>query len=197
MSFKLLKSAEDALRRVRIGRFALAAALICTAASALATDLEDYYLRHDFSSGARETSYGPNSSATKDIGSAAATAVYGPDGADTAVHPGNAWNDIFGSNNASSLVNSDWSVAASVRCAPVEGGVVFSLGRMNNNLKEVVLCSSSTNGKLYLKVLIRSGSTRTVERSTEATVSDTHDGYHAFVLVYKATATGQGTFTRA
>ncbi len=191
-------SIRDALRCVRIGKIALAAAVLCVAmvpSPSLATDLEDYYLRHDFSSGARETSYGPNSSATKDIGSATATAVYGPDGAGTAVHPGNAWNDIFGSNNASSLVNSDWSVAASVRCAPVEGGVVFSLGRMNSDLKEVVLCSSSTNGKLCLKVLKRNGSSRTVESSTEATVSDTQDGYHAFVLVYKATATGQGTFT--
>lgn len=198
MSFKLLKVVRDALGCVRIGKAALAAAALCVATApspSLATDLEDFYLRHDFSSGARETSYGPNSSATKDIGTATATAVYGPDGAGTAVHPGNAWNDIFGSNNASSLVNSDWSVAASVRCAPVEGGVVFSLGRMNGNLKEVVLCSSSTNGKLYLKVLKRNGSSRTVESSTEATVSDTQDGYHAFVLVYKATATGQGTFT--
>ncbi len=198
MSFKLLKVVRDAFGCVRIGKTALVAAVLCVAtvpSPSLATDLEGFYLRHDFSSGARETSYGPNSSATKDIGSATATAVYGPDGADTAVHPGDAWNDIFGSNNASSLVNSDWSVAASVRCARVEGGVVFSLGRMNGNLKEVVLCSSSTNGKLYLKVLKRNGSSRTVESSTEATVADTQDGYHAVVLIYKATATGQGTFT--
>lgn len=191
-------SIRDALRRVCIGKTALAVATICAASSALATDLEDFYLRHDFSSGARETSFGPNSSATKDIGSATATAVYGPDGAGTAVHPNSAWGEIFGSNDASSLLNSDWSVAASVRAAPVEGGVIVSLGRMNNlagGVKEVALCSSTTDGKLYLKVLARSGNTKTVESSTAATVDDTLDGFHAIVLVYKATATGQGTFT--
>ena len=195
MSFKLLKVVRDALGCVRIGKTALAAATICAATSALATDLEDFYLRHDFSSGARETSYGPSSSATKDIGSATTTAVYGPDGADTAVHPGDAWGEVFGNNNASSLLNSDWSVAASVRAAPVEGGVIFSLGRMNTDIKEVALCSSATDGKLYLKVLVRSGNTRSVESSVEATVGDTLDGYHAVVLVYNATETGKGTFT--
>ena len=192
-------SIRDALGCVRIGKIALAAATICAASSALATDLEDFYLRHDFSSGARETSYGPNSSATKDIGSAAATAVYGPDGADTAVHPGSAWGEAFGNNDASSLLNSDWSVAASVRAAPVEGGVIFSLGRLNteDGVKAVALCSSSTNGKLYLKVLKRDGNGRSVEADAEATVADTdtQNGFHAVVLVYKATAAGQGTFT--
>ena len=192
-------SIRDALRRVCIGKTALVAAAICAVSSALATDLEDYYLRHDFSGGARETSYGASSTLEEDpIGLATATAVYGQDGAGTAVHPGSAWGQAFGSNDAESLLNSDWSVAASVRAAPVEGGVIFSLGRLNSvdgGVKAVALCSSSTNGKLYLKVLSRNGSARLVESSTEATVADTQNDYHAVVLVYKATATGQGTFT--
>jgi len=188
--------------RDRTSNYLIAAlSVFCTAAiSAQAADLEDFYLRHDFSSGAREISFGADSTLTADpIGSSAtATAVYGQDGAGTAVYPGSAWGQAFGNNDTSSLLNSDWSVAASVRAAPVEGGVIFSLGRLNTlegGVKAVALCSSSTNGKLYLKVMSRNGDDRLVEANAEATVADTQNGFHAVVLVYKATATGQGTFT--
>ena len=190
---------RNALRCVRIGKIALVAVMICAALSALATDLEDFYFRHDFSSGAVEASFGASSTLKKDpLTGYAAQSVYGQDGAGTAVHPGNPWVNCFGSDNESSYINSDWSVAASVRCAPVEGGVVFCIGGLSTasgGRKLVALCSSATDGKLYLKVLKRNGNTRSVEGNVEATVAGTLNGYHAVVLVYKAAGTGKGELT--
>ncbi len=190
---------RNALRCVRIGKIALVAVMICAALSTLATDLEDFYFRHDFSSGAVEASFGASSTLTKDpLTGYAAVSVAGQDGVGTAVHPGNPWGNCFGSDNESSYINSDWSVAASVRCAPVEGGVVFCIGGLSSasgGRKLVALCSSATDGKLYLKVLKRNGNTRSVEGNVEATVAGTLNGYHAVVLAYKAAGTGKGELT--
>ena len=166
---------------------------------ALATDLDGYSFRYDFSSGAKVLYYGegwtknPMNSVDLNV-----LAVTGPDGQNTAVHPTVASSAPYGTGYA---LNADWTLALSVRPGKVEtgkDGVLFSLGRLNTgSRKAVALCSSSDATKLKAHVLKRSGNTKSVEKELlldEGVVDSS--GFHTVVIIHKAPASGNnGTLT--
>ena len=233
MSFKLSKVLECAeeMRSVSKGRFgkpnlngaqasaprvlshrmrnvALVAAALCVATApspSLATDLEDFYFRYDFSGGTSE--FIDSASQSADPCSARAVTgvgAYGQDGADTAFHvsvTSYGSDTIGGGKNAGrAVLAGDWTLAMSVQPGNVDKGILLSLGKANETgCKAVFIASSSTPGKLYagtgrkkLKSGTYSDSDRELAKEWELTTSaDLTTGYHAIVLSH---ATG-GTIT--
>ena len=79
---------------------------LCAAFFVMAADLDDCFIRHDYSSGVKETFYGKSSSKPADFGTVQNhLSVYGPDGVNTAVHPDADWGTIFGSKNSDGILN--------------------------------------------------------------------------------------------
>ncbi len=192
-------SIRDALRRVCIGKTALAAAALCVATApspSLATDLEGFYFRYDFSGGTSEF-IGSASQSADPCSARAVTGVgaYGQDGVDTAFHvsvTSYGSDTIGGGKDAGrAVLAGDWTLAMSVQPGNVDKCVLLSLGRSNeNDCKAVFIASSSTPGKLYagtgrkkLKSGTYSDSGRELAKEWELTTSaDLTTGYHAIVL---------------
>ena len=184
-------------------------AIILAAAAAGATmlqaevDIENYYFRYDFSSGAK-VFYGSDAVKTdplKDKKSAAdmiAVGVFGPDGANTAVHPmkdPNAdydpWSTI-GSNQAFTLFNNDWTCAMSVRPGATENGVIFSIGRKNTaSRKNISICASSDPARLIIDQNKNVSGTQSLHSQIVLDNNvDVSKGFHTVVAVYKKPVSG-------
>ena len=166
--------------------------------------LEDIYFRYDFSDGTRQF-IGSASQAsdplTADAGAANFVAAYGQDGSNTAVHvKSNAYGtDKIGGSSAAgkAVLAGDWTLAMSVRPGSVEKGLLFSLGRANdNNSKCVFLASSSTAGKIYVGTARKKGSANSYTGSVDRELAqewgltgasaDTTSGYHSIVAVHSS-----------
>ena len=175
----------------------IAATAICATSATMATDLENFYFRYDFSDGTKQ--FIGSSSQTSDPVTASAeadkfVAAYGQDGAATAVHISST---AYGSDKiaGSSTMNNGWTVAMSLRPGSVDKGLLFSVGKANaNNSKCVFVASSDTAGKLYAGTVRKKGSannyTGSVDRELAkewgltAFSADTTTGYHTIVIVH-------------
>lgn len=108
------------------------------------------FFKHDFSTGVRVLTLGEGSNLSSEPLDSNLNDIP-VDG--EAVHPSNNYGTPFGSGSSDSTLNGDWIVETTFRARAAEGSVVFSLGRANtSNEKELALCSSSTPGRLYIKV---------------------------------------------
>jgi len=184
------------------------AAAICAFATsaAMATNLESYYFRYDFSDGSRQfigSASQASDPVTEDAAAANFVAAYGQDGAATAVHVAkNAYglNTIGGSSNAGKTVLAGgWTLAMSLRPGSANKGILFSLGRANETgCKVIFLASSSSPGKLYVGTArrkVKSGTysdsnTRELAHEWELTTSaDLTTGYHTIVASHVAGGT--------
>ena len=166
-----------------------AMALAVAAGAALATDLESYRFRYDFSSGTK-VFIGSAGQTTDPLVSGSTpvyTRVYGPNGDSTAVHPSSEDWGVIGS----AAMNADWTLAMHVRPGSVEGGVLLGLGRLNkDNLKSVVFSASSdpTKFKVYVEKRVP-----TNKQSHEATIELADivtTGFHSIVVVHHAPPSG-------
>ena len=169
--------------------------------------LEDIYLRYDFSDGTRQFIGSANQASdpiTADAGAANFVAAYGQDGPNTAVHvKSNAYGtDKIGGSSAAgkAVLAGDWTLAMSVRPGSVEKGLLFSLGRANdNNSKCVFLASSSTAGRIYVGTARKKGSANSYTGSVDRELAqewgltgasaDTTSGYHSIVAVHSSGGT--------
>ncbi len=170
-----------------------AAAIVAMADVALATDLDNYRFRYDFSTG-RPVFYGSSAQSTDPILSTTAlaweyTTIAGDTALSGAVHPAMAnWGNI-----GYSTLNADWTLAMQVSPGSTENGVFFSMGRMtSDNCKRIVFCSSSTVGKIKVDVDYTASGTGTHETEIELDVGDTA-GFHYFVVVHHASSGNMGT----
>ena len=169
-----------------------------------AATIDECYFRYDFSDGTRQF-IGSASQAsdplTADAGAANFVAAYGQDGSNTAVHvKSNAYGtDKIGGSSAAgkAVLAGDWTLAMSVRPGSVEKGLLFSLGRANdNNSKCVFLASSSTAGKIYVGTARKKGSANSYTGSVDRELAqewgltgasaDTTSGYHSIVAVHSS-----------
>ena len=174
-----------------------AAAVGVVANVALATDLDDYYFRYDFSSGAK-VFCGSAAQPTDPMVTASeksdmtAFAVTGPDGENTAVHPMNtAWSSV--SSDFINVLNADWTLAMSVRPGKTPNGVLFSIGRRNNkNLKGISICSSSNTQQLIVDENIKNSSNSGSQRQNIPldTGIDLTKGFHTVIVAYEKPASG-------
>jgi len=183
-----------------------AAAIVAMADVALATDLDSYCFRYDFSSGAKvfcgstgfsvdplsDTILGASDRADMNV-----LSVDGPNGADSAVHPMNvAWS--AGSSTANSMTiyqllsEGDWTFAMSVRPGTTHNGVLFSLGRRSaDNRKGISICASSNPNEMIVDENIRAASNKKSQRSCNVLNNgvDVSRGFHTVVIVYRKPAT--------
>ena len=182
-----------------IGRAALVATAFCATSAALATDLESFYFRYDFSGGTKQFTGSASQASDPCADSISGTGSYGPDGADNTAFciSGEPYgsNTIGGSSDAGKAVlAADWTLAMSLRPGSVNKGILFSLGRANANGNKVIfLASSSSSGKLYVGTArrkLKSGTysdsnTRELAHEWELTTSaDLTTGFHTIVAVH-------------
>ena len=196
---KLNKMIGSKVRRIAVTIVVVLAAMFATSA-ALATDLENYYFRYDFSDGTKQfigSASQTSDPITADADAANFVSAYGQDGSSTAVHVNsNAYgtDTIGGSKSAGKTVlAAGWTLAMSLRPGSVNKGILFSLGRANENgCKAMFLASSSSSGKFYVgtaRKVVKSGkyegSNRELAHEWELTTSaDLTTGYHAIVAVH-------------
>ena len=180
-------------------RAALAAAICAAATPLMATDLDNYRFRYDFSSGAKQF-YGSSDQTTdpllnsSDASDMTALPVTGPDGEGSAVHPMNtAWSSV-NSTTFYGVLNADWTWAMSVRPGSTQNGVLFSIGRKNvDKRKNISICASSDPTKLLVDENKRVSSTNKNSLETQIELSNGVDvscGFHTVVVVYKMPASG-------
>ena len=174
-----------------------AAAVGVVANVALATDLDDYYFRYDFSSGAKvfcgsdAQPTDPMVSANSEKIDMTAFAVTGPDGENTAVHPMNtAWSSV--SSDFINVLNADWTLAMSVRPGTTHNGVLFSIGRRAKNQKGISICSSSDTQQLIVDENIKNSSSTGSQRQNIPldTGIDLTKGFHTVIVAYEKPASG-------
>ena len=196
---KLNKMIGSKVRRIAVTIVVVLAAMFATSA-ALATDLENYYFRYDFSDGTKQfigSASQTSDPITADADAANFVSAYGQDGSSTAVHVNsNAYgtDTIGGSKSAGkTALAAGWTLAMSLRPGSVNKGILFSLGRANENgCKAMFLASSSSSGKFYVgtaRKVVKSGkyegSNRELAHEWELTTSaDLTTGYHAIVAVH-------------
>ena len=176
----------------------IAAAFATTAA--MATDLESFYFRYDFSGGTKQF-IGSASQTIDPINTDAAAAnfetAYDVNGVATAVRVNSTayGTDRIGGSAAAgrTVLAGDWTLAMSLKPGDVNRGVLFSLGRANSNgNKAIFLASSSSPGKFYVgtaRKKIKSGkyegSDRELAYEWELTTSaNLTRGYHTIVAVH-------------
>ena len=165
------------------------AAVACMATtSLLATDLDAYHFRYDFSSG-EKVFFGSTAQLSDPLtkgGTPVYTRVYGPNGDSTAVHPTSVdWGEI------GSVLNADWTLAMFARPGSVEGQVIVGLGRLNgDNKKSVVFSASSdpTKFKVYVEKRVPTNK-RSHETTLTLDVGNT-TGFHSIVAVHHAPPSG-------
>ena len=184
-----------------------AAAIAAMADVALATDLDSYLFRYDFSSGAKvfrgstgfsvdplsDTKLGDSDRADMKV-----LSVDGPNGADSAVHPINvAWSAGSSSANSTTiyqlLSEGDWTFAMSVRPGTTHNGVLFSMGRRSaDNRKGISICASSNPNEMIVDENIRVATNKKSQRSCNVLNNgvDVSRGFHTVVIVYRKPATG-------
>jgi hypothetical protein len=161
-------------------------------AAAEVTNLENYRFRYDFSKG--NNTFITSETIVGNFVGSNVTATDGPNGPNSAAFViGGSWSQF----NNQNVLNSDWTLALSVRAGKTEGGVMFALGRLpKNGSKEIALCSSSDPTKLYLRELARPSSDfRTAGSYTLTGLGNVTDGYHTLVIVHKHASTYKGTLT--
>ena len=166
------------------------AAVACMATTPLlATDLESYRFRYDFSSG-EKVFFGSAAQLSDPLvsgGTPVYTRVYGPNGDSTAVHPSSEdWGTI-----GTATLNADWTLAMFARPGSVEGHVIVGLGRLNNdNKKSVVFSASSdpTKFKVYVEKRVPTNK-RSHETTLTLDVGNTA-GFHSIVAVHHAPPSG-------
>ena len=196
---KLNEMIGSKVRRIAVTIVVALAAMFATSA-ALAADLENYYFRYDFSDGTKQfigSASQTSDPITADADAANFVSAYGQDGSSTAVHVNsNAYgtDTIGGSKSAGkTALAAGWTLAMSLRPGSVNKGILFSLGRANENgCKAVFLASSSSSGKFYVgtaRKVIKSGkyegSNRELAYEWELTTSaDLTAGYHTIVAVH-------------
>ena len=187
------------------------ATAICTMSAvladvALATDLDSYLFRYDFSSGAKVFcgstgfSVDPLSDTTlsSDRLELSVLPIDGPDGANTAAHPMNTgWS--AGSSSANSMTiyqllsEGDWTFAMSVRPGTTHNGVLFSMGRRSaKSRKGISICASSNPNEMIVDENINNASGTKSQRSCNVLNNgvDVSRGFHTVVIVYRKPATG-------
>ncbi len=171
-----------------IAPYLVAVACMATT-SLLATDLESYRFRYDFSSGVNNF-IGSSAQLSDPLvsgGTPVYNRVYGPNGDSTAVHPS---SDDWGTIGTATL-NADWTLAMFARPGSVEGQVIVGLGRLNgDNKKSVVFSASSdpTKFKVYVEKRIPSNK-RSHETTLTLDVGNT-TGFHSIVAVHHAPPSG-------
>lgn len=127
-------------------------AVLCSFAEEGTGTISDFHFRYDFTSGTKVYEHNGcvTEPCTKDV---SYRSVYGVNGYNTAVHAG-GYGSIYSGNGSELLdLNSDWSMAMSVKSADVEKGVLLCLGANGElNNKQVLFCSSSEPGKLHIAI---------------------------------------------
>ncbi len=198
MSEKSIISArlKGLLRVVCFWRSKLALATMCAVAASAWADinnLESYRFRYDFSGGKKNFITSEN--IVGNFVGSSILPVEGPNGAGDAVHiTGGAWSQF----NSQSVLNSNWTLAMSVKFGNVEGGIVMGLGRLpKNGSKQIALCSSSDKSKLYVRELSRPQNDHTTAGSyTLENLGDVTQGYHTLVIVHSMPPSGnKGTLS--
>ena len=166
-----------------------AAAIVAMADVALATDLDSYLFRYDFSSG-EKVFFGSAAQLSDPLvsgGTPVYNRVYGPNGDSTAVHPSSVdWGTI-----GTATLNADWTLAMFARPGSVEGQVIVGLGRLNgDNKKSVVFSASSdpTKFKVYVEKRVPSNK-KSHETTLTLDVGNTA-GFHSIVAVHHAPPSG-------
>ena len=127
-------------------------AALCSFAEEGTGTISDFHFRYDFTKGTKV--YEHNGCETEPCTKGASyCSVYGVNGYNTAVHAG-GYGSIYSGNGSELLdLNSDWSMAMSVKSADVEKGVLLCLGANGElNNKQVLFCSSSEPGKLHIAI---------------------------------------------
>ena len=157
--------------------------------SLLATDLESYRFRYDFSSG-EKVFFGSSAQLSDPLvsgGTPVYTRVYGPNGDSTAVHPSSVdWGTI-----GTATLNADWTLAMFARPGSVEGQVIVGLGRLNGDNKKAVVFSASsdpTKFKVYVEKRVPSNK-KSHETTLTLDVGNTA-GFHSIVAVHHAPPSG-------
>ena len=146
-----------------------------------AETINDPFFRYDFTNGTRV--FTGNNGADPAGTGAGNVAVNGPNGANTAVHP-KGYGSISDGDNK---LNADWTIAMSVKCCNTEKGVILSVGGNGTlNKKQFVVATSSTNGKLYVPIFQKWGSSnKNIPAITELTgLGDTTNSFHTLVAVH-------------
>ena len=184
-----------------VALFAFAAAPIAARA---ATDLDSYRFRYDFSKGVKHALWGKGQ-VTEPLDNSNDDATWvptdGPDAATAAVHPDKAAYGYAGiaegvsKGNARAINNADWTIATHVRPGAVENGALFSIGQLGGGLKGLVICSSSTPGQLYAKIVIghKNEASRYVESTLTLPVEGSAHCFHSVVIVHHASSDNLGT----
>ena len=184
----------------RIATTLAALAAMFAAGNAMATDLEGFLFRYDFSDGTKQFISSASQTSdpiNSDAGAANFVAAYGQDGVATAVHIAST---AYGSERISggaTTMNGNWTLVLSLRPGSVEKGLLFSLGRANaNNSKCVFLASSSTPGRIYVGTARKKGSANSYTGSVDRELAkeweltgasaDTTSGYHTIVAVHSS-----------
>ena len=201
-AFTLALKGVDEIATNRGGAMKTSLAAMLVDSSATAKYLESFYFRYDFTDGTRQ--FIGSASQTSDPVTASAeadkfVAAYGQDGSNTAVH---VTSIAYGSDTisgGSTTMNSDWTLALSLRPGSVNKGILFSVGRANaTGSKVIFLASSSSPGKLYVGTArrkVKSGTysdsnTRELAHEWELTTSaDLTTGYHTIVASHVAGGT--------
>ena len=159
-------------------------AALCSFAEEGTATIGDFHFRYDFTSGTKV--YEHNGCVTEPCTKGVSyRSVYGVNGYNTAVHA-DGYGNIYNGNELLNL-NSDWSVAMSVKSTDVEKGVLLCLGSNGGlNNKQVLFCSSSEAGKLHLAVCQR-WAEKAINIPTSITLSDLGDttaSFHTLVAVH-------------
>ena len=150
-------------------------------ASYPAATIDDSFFRYDFTHGTRV--FTGNNGTDPAVTGAGNVAVNGPNGPNTAVHPKGFGTIYDGANK----LNADWTIAMSVKCCNTEKGVAISVGGNNTlNKKQFVVATSSTNGKLYVPIFQKWGSSsKNIPAILELTdLGDTTNTFHTLVAVH-------------
>ena len=161
---------------------ALAAMFAAAAATAGVSNLESYYIRHDFSKGSNNCILSGESGAKDVIGNSLG-ATEGPNGADNAVRISNdPWDELD-----YDALNSGWTLAACLRVGDTtDNGVIVSVGRLygtSTKRRALVICSSSDPGKLYVRVVRRnSGNYYTDVNITLSDLGDVTAAFHTIAV---------------
>ena len=133
----------------RLMRFAAMIAAAFTTTAAMATDLESFYFRYDFSCGTKQF-IGSASQMIDPINKYADDAnfetAYDVNGDATAVHVN---SDAYGTDRiggsaaaGSTVLAGDWTLAMSLKPGDVNRGLLFSLGRANSNGNKAIFFAS-------------------------------------------------------
>ncbi len=148
--------------------------------------IDDTYFKHEFTTGERKFT-GNNGSDPAGVYKND-TPVLGSNGPDTAV-----FAQGFGSiHDGDNVLNSDWTIAMSVKPSNAEKAVLLSLGSIQNSGKKMfVVASSSTPGALYLPIFQNwgGGSAKNyipADANKVTGLGDMLDTFHSLVAVHVA-----------